>query len=71
MEKIPDGVAVFLGAVDAGRTTTSSARATTSCTSPGSRFPTPSLIIDGTRKESVLFFTMDEKTADGEGFPSS
>jgi Xaa-Pro aminopeptidase len=68
MEKIPDGAAVFLGA-----------------TTPaddyefrqghdflyftGVEIPDAFLIVDGTRKESVLFFTMDEKTADGEGLP--
>jgi len=68
MEKIPDGAAVFLGA-----------------TTPaddyefrqghdflyftGVEIPDAFLIVDGTRKESVLFFTMDEKTADGEGIP--
>jgi Xaa-Pro aminopeptidase len=65
MEKIPDGAAVFLGA-----------------TTPaddyefrqghdflyftGVEIPDAFLIVDGTRRESVLFFTMDEKTADGE-----
>jgi Xaa-Pro aminopeptidase len=68
MEKIPDGAAVFLGA-----------------TTPaddyefrqghdflyftGVEIPDAFLIVDGTRKESVLFFTMDEKTADGEAIP--
>jgi len=68
MEKIPDGAAVFLGA-----------------TTPaddyefrqghdflyftGVEIPDAFLIVDGLRKESVLFFTMDEKTADGEGIP--
>ena len=68
MDKVPDGAAVFLGA-----------------TSPASDYefrqghdffyftgveiPDAFLVIDGTRKESVLFFTIDEKTADGEGIP--
>jgi len=68
MEEIPDGAAVFLGA-----------------TTPaddyefrqghdflyftGVEIPDAFLIVDGLRKESVLFFTMDEKTADGEGIP--
>jgi Xaa-Pro aminopeptidase len=68
MDTVADGAAVFLGA-----------------TSPandydfrqghdffyftGVEIPDAFLVIDGTRKESVLFFTIDEKTADGEGIP--
>ncbi len=68
MEKIPDGAAIFLGAT----------------TPPndyefrqghdfhyftGVEIPDAFLVVDAARKESVLFFTMDEKTADGEGLP--
>ena len=66
MAKIPDGIAVFLGATspawdrdfrqghDFGYFT-------------GANIPNAFLIIDGVRKESTLFFTMGEKEADGEG----
>ena len=68
MDLLRDGAAVFLGA-----------------TSPegdhefrqghdflyfsGVEIPNAFLVVDGTARESVLFFTMDEKTADGEGLP--
>jgi len=35
----------------------------------GVQIPDAFLIIDGVRKESLLFFTMTEKEADGEGLP--
>lgn len=35
----------------------------------GVEIPDAYLVVDGLRKESVLFFTMDEKTADGEAIP--
>jgi Xaa-Pro aminopeptidase len=66
MEKIPDGVAIFQGAAppagdidfrqghDFGYFT-------------GVPIPDAFLIIDGVRKESLLFFTMTEKEAEGEG----
>lgn len=35
----------------------------------GAEIPDAILVVDGARKESVLFFTMDEKTADGLAIP--
>jgi Xaa-Pro aminopeptidase len=66
MDKIPDGIAVFLGAAapagdrefrqghDFGYFT-------------GVEIPNAYLIIDGVRKESLLFFTIAERDAEGEG----
>ena len=68
MEKIPDGAAVFLGATTpAGDYEFRQGHDFLYFT--GVEIPDAFLIVDGTRKESVLFFTMDEKTADGEGIP--
>jgi len=68
MEKIADGAAIFLGA-----TTPASdyefRQGHDFYYFTGVEIPDAYLIIDGARKESVLFFTMDEKTADGEGIP--
>jgi len=66
MEKIPDGAAVFLGAVPPAsdvpfRQGHDFAYLT------GVAIPNAYLIIDGVRKESTLFFTMTEKEADGSG----
>jgi Xaa-Pro aminopeptidase len=35
----------------------------------GVEIPDAFLVVDAARKESVLFFTMDEKTAEGDGIP--
>jgi Xaa-Pro aminopeptidase len=68
MEKISDGAAIFLGAsTPAGDNEFRQGHDFIYFT--GVEIPDAYLIIDGTRKESVLFFTMDEKTADGEGLP--
>jgi Xaa-Pro aminopeptidase len=68
MEKIPDGAAVFLGAATpAGDYEFRQGHDFLYFT--GVEIPDAFLIVDGTRKESVLFFTMDEKTADGENIP--
>jgi len=68
MEKIGDGAAVFLGAP------------TPANDNPfrqghdffyltGVEIPDAFLVVDGLRKESVLFFTMSEAAADGEAIP--
>ena len=66
MEKIPDGVAVMLGATPAhgglGYRQNNDFFYFT-----GVEIPDAVLIMDGTRKESYLFFTISEKEADGEG----
>ena len=68
MEKIPGGAAVFLGATTpAGDYEFRQGHDFLYFT--GVEIPDAFLIVDGTRKESVLFFTIDEKTADGEGIP--
>jgi len=68
MEKIPDGAAVFLGAsTPAGDWEFRQGHDFVYLS--GVEIPEAFLIIDGTRRESVLFFTIDEKSADGEGIP--
>lgn len=68
MEKIADGAAVFLGATTpAGDYEFRQGHDFFYFT--GVEIPDAFLVVDGTRRESVLFFTMDEKTADGEGLP--
>jgi Xaa-Pro aminopeptidase len=66
MEKIPDGVAVILGATahDGGlgyRQNNDFYYFT------GVEIPNAVLIMDGTKKESLLFFSITEREADGEG----
>jgi len=68
MEKIPDGAAVFLGAATPAHDY-EFRQGHDFLYFTGVEIPDAFLIIDGTRKETVLFFTMDEKTADGEGIP--
>jgi Xaa-Pro aminopeptidase len=66
MDKIPDGAAVFLGAVPpAGDVDFRQGHDFAYFT--GVPIPNAYLVIDGVRKESLLFFTMTEKQADGEG----
>jgi len=66
MDKIPDGVAVFLGAASpAGDVPFRQGHDFSYFT--GVPIPDAYLIIDGVRKESFLFFTMTEKQAEGEG----
>jgi len=68
MDKVPDGAAVFLGATSpAGDYEFRQGHDFFYFT--GVEIPDAFLVIDGTRKESVLFFTIDEKTADGDGIP--
>lgn len=68
MAGIGDGVAIFLGA-----TTPASDVAFRQGHDffylTGVEIPDAVLVVDGLRKESVLFFTLDEKTADGLGLP--
>jgi len=68
MDKIPDGVAVFLGAVTpAGDREFRQGHDFAYLT--GVEVPDAYLIVDGLRRESLLFFTIGEKEADGEGIP--
>ena len=68
MEKIGDGAAVFLGAP-----TPASDNAFRQGHDffylTGVEIPDAFLVVDGLRKESVLFFTMSEAAADGEAIP--
>ncbi len=68
MDAIPGGAAVFLGAAaPAGDYEFRQGHDFLYFT--GVEIPNAFLVIDASRRESVLFFTMDEKTADGEGVP--
>jgi len=68
MERVGDGAAVFLGAPSpAGDYRFRQGHDFFYFT--GVEIPDAHLIVDGARKESVLFYTTDEKTADGEGLP--
>ena len=68
MERIPDGAAIFLGA-----TTPASDRRFFQNNDfyyfSGVEVPNAILVIDGIKKESVLFFTLSEDGARGEGLP--
>lgn len=66
MKKIPDGAAIILGAI----TPTSDNQFYQNNDFfyfSGVEIPNSVLIMDGKRKESILFFTLDEKEARGEG----
>jgi Xaa-Pro aminopeptidase len=66
MEKIPDGIAVFQGAVmPAGGGDFRQGHDFSYLS--GVPIPSSFLIIDGVQKESTLFFTMTEREADSEG----
>ena len=66
MDKIPNGAAVFIGAAaPAGDVLFRQGHDFAYFT--GVAIPNAYLIIDGVRRESLLFFTMSEKEADGEG----
>ncbi len=68
MEKIPDGAAVFLGAkAPAGSFRFFQGNDFYYFT--GLEIPDAALVIDGVRKGSVLFFSMSEEEARGEGLP--
>jgi len=68
MESIGDGVAIVPGAStpdsDAAFRQGNDFYYLTGVEAPDAR-----LVIDGQRKESILFLTMDEKAADGLGLP--
>ena len=68
MDKIPDGVAIILGA-----TTPAADREFRQghdfAYLTGVEIPDAYLVIDGIRRESVLFFTIGEDDAEGEGIP--
>jgi len=68
MDKIPDGVAIFLGATaPAGDREFRQGHDFAYLT--GVEIPGAYLIVDGIRRESVLFFTISEREAEGEGIP--
>jgi len=68
MEKIPDGAAIFLGAPTPA-SDYEFRQGHDFYYFSGVEIPDAFLVVDGVRKESILFFTMDEKTADGENIP--
>jgi Xaa-Pro aminopeptidase len=68
MDRIGDGVAVFLGA-PAPASDVAFRQAHDFAYLTGVDVPGAALIVDGLRKESVLFFTMTETEAEGEGIP--
>jgi len=68
MDKIGDGAAVFLGAaMPASDVAFRQGHDFVYLT--GVQLPNAYLIVDGLRKESILFFTMSETEAAGEGLP--
>ena len=68
MDKIGDGVAVFLGA-STPASDVAFRQGHDFFYLKGVRFPDAYLIVDGLRKESVLFFSMTKAEAAGEGVP--
>jgi Xaa-Pro aminopeptidase len=68
MDRIPDGVAIILGA-----TTPAGDRAFRQghdfAYLTGVDIPDAYLVVDGVRRESLLFFTIGERAAAGEGLP--
>jgi Xaa-Pro aminopeptidase len=68
MEKVGNGVAVFLGA-QTPWSDNEFRQGHDFLYLTGVEVPDAFLVVDGMRKESVLFFTMDEAAADGEGIP--
>jgi Xaa-Pro aminopeptidase len=68
MEQIGDGAAVFLGAPTPA-SDNDFRQGHDFFYLTGIDVPDAFLIVDGLRKESILFFTMDEATADGEAIP--
>jgi len=68
MDKIPDGIAVMLGATTpAGDREFRQGHDFAYFT--GVEIPDAYLVIDGIRRESLLFFTIGEQEAEGEGLP--
>lgn len=68
MDKIPDGAAVFLGA-SAPASDVAFRQGHDFAYLAGAPVPNACLIVDGLRKESILFFTMTEAEAESEGIP--
>ena len=68
MDRIPDGVAIILGAT-APAGDREFRQGHDFAYLAGVEIPGASLIIDGVRRESVLFFTISEREAEGEGVP--
>jgi len=68
MDKIGDGVAVVLGAA-APASDVSFRQGHDFAYLAGAPVPNAALVVDGLRKESVLFFTMSETEAESEGLP--
>jgi Xaa-Pro aminopeptidase len=68
LDRIPDGIAILSGAAPpAGDREFRQSHDFAYFT--GVEIPDAFLVLDGTRKESVLFFTLGEKDAEGEGLP--
>ncbi|MFC1627619.1 aminopeptidase P N-terminal domain-containing protein [Gemmatimonadota bacterium] len=68
MDQVPDGVVIILGAVTPVETYRFFQNNDFFYFS-GVEIPNAVLVIDGVNRESTLFFTMDERTARGEGLP--
>ncbi|MFQ6070782.1 MAG: aminopeptidase P N-terminal domain-containing protein [Candidatus Aminicenantales bacterium] len=68
MSYISDGVAIFLGAKAASNDTQFHQNNTLMYLC-GVEIPGAILTVDGQRKESILFFSIQEKEAEGEGIP--
>jgi Xaa-Pro aminopeptidase len=66
MDRIPDGIAVILGAQPVAGYNPY-AQNNDFMYLCGIEIPNAILVVDGATRESVLFFTMDERTAKGEG----
>jgi len=68
MERIPDGLAILRGAsITMGERTFH--QYNNMMYFAGVEIPDVVLVIDGEKHESTLFFTINERTADGEGIP--
>ena len=68
MEKIPDGIAIIRGAsITMGERNFQ--QYNNMMYFAGVEIPDVVLIIDGVKKKSTIFFSIDEKTADGENIP--
>ncbi len=68
MDRIPDGVAIILGAA-APADDRAFQQGHDFAYFTGVEIPDAYLIVDGVRRESLLFFTLGEKEAEGEGLP--
>jgi Xaa-Pro aminopeptidase len=68
LERIPDGIAILSGAA-APVSDREFRQGHDFAYFTGVEIPDAFLVLDGIRKESVLFFTLGEKEAEGEGLP--